>query len=74
MNEVEINKRSILAEKQNYKCVICGKPLGYYGQFAHKIDNTKTNRSLYGSKVVDSIYNGEMVCSLECNKKVSIRK
>ena len=32
------------------------------------------NRKKYGSFFIDSTFNGEMVCSLECNAKVDVGK
>ena len=54
-------------------CAVCGKPLVFAaGQYAHRIGNTKLNRDLYGSFFIDSTFNGEYTCSLECNKKVDV--
>lgn len=56
-------------------CYVCGKPL-FEGQmqYAHRIGNTETNRKLYGTFFVDSTFNGEMVCSLECNHSLDCGK
>lgn len=54
-------------------CGVCGKPLNQgQPQYAHKIANTKTNRQMYGSFVIDHTLNGMMVCSLACNQVVNI--
>ena len=74
MTATEIQKREILTEKNNGKCFICGKELGIHRQFAHILGQTKMNYKLYGEFVIDSIFNGEMVCGLICNKKVDIGK
>lgn len=56
-------------------CAICGKPLVYgQSQYAHRIGNTEVNRKKYGSFFIDSTYNGELVCSLECNASLDIGK
>lgn len=56
-------------------CAICGKPLvSGQMQYAHAIGNTEVNRKKYGSFFIDSTYNGELVCSLECNASVDIGK
>lgn len=44
------------------------------GQYAHRIGNTEVNRKKYGSFFIDSTYNGEYVCSLECNATVDVGK
>lgn len=54
-------------------CYVCKKPLaGTAVQYAHRIANTKTNRSKYGSFIIDHTLNGEMVCSLKCNQSLNI--
>lgn len=54
-------------------CAVCGKPLNTGApQYAHKIANTKTNRSKYGSFIIDNPLNGAYVCSLGCNQKMNI--
>lgn len=41
-------------------------------QRAHIIGNTRLNRKLYGSAVIDSPLNWLPACGLECNKKCDI--
>ena len=54
-------------------CAVCGKDLnGTAKQYAHKIANTKANRSKYGSFIIDSPLNGAYVCSLGCNQTMNI--
>ena len=54
-------------------CAICGKPLNNGApQYAHKIANTKTNRTKYGSFIIDNPMNGAYVCSLGCNQSMNI--
>lgn len=56
-------------------CYICGKPLkDGQMQYAHRIGNTEVNRKKYGSFFIDSTYNGELVCSLDCNASVDVGK
>lgn len=56
-------------------CAVCGKPLVQgQMQYAHRIGNTEVNRKKYGSFFIDSTYNGELVCSLDCNASVDIGK
>ena len=43
-------------------------------QYAHRIGNTEVNRKKYGSFFIDSTYNGEMVCSLNCNASLDVGK
>lgn len=56
-------------------CAVCGKPLAEgQAQYAHKIGNTETNRKKYGSFFIDSTFNGELVCSLDCNASLDVGK
>ncbi len=71
MTSKEIDKRESKIIEQKNKCFICGKPM-QSPQFAHFIANTKANRNKYGSFVIDSIFNGAMVCSLDCNDSCNI--
>lgn len=52
-------------------CFVCGRPMAN-PQFAHRIANTKANRAKFGSLVIDSLLNGELVCSLRCNDVMNI--
>lgn len=75
MTEAKKEQRKKAIERSGGFCAVCGKPLKYGAiQYAHAIGNTKTNRKKYGSFFIDSTYNGEMVCSLECNAKVDVGK
>lgn len=75
MNEKEIKQREKALIRSCGVCYVCGKPLCYgHGQYAHRIGNTDVNRKKYGSFFIDSTYNGEMVCSLECNASVDVGK
>lgn len=75
MNEREIEQREKALSRSCGVCAVCGKPL-YQGQmqYAHAIGNTEVNRKKYGSFFIDSTYNGELVCSLDCNASVDIGK
>lgn len=56
-------------------CAVCGKPLAEgQAQYAHRIGNTETNRKKYGSFFIDSTFNGELVCSLDCNASLDVGK
>lgn len=75
MNKAEKEQREKALERSCGVCYVCGKPLCYgHGQYAHRIGNTEVNRKKYGSFFIDSTYNGEMVCSLECNADVDVGK
>ncbi len=71
MTATEITKREILFEKQKGKCFYCDKQAN---QFAHILGQTELNYKLYGRFVIDSIHNGVMTCSTECNRKADIGK
>ena len=53
-------------------CFVCGKNLGSFSQYAHRIANTQQNREKYGSIIIDHTLNGEYVCSLEFNSNMNI--
>lgn len=56
-------------------CAVCGKRLAEgQAQYAHRIGNTETNRKKYGSFFIDSTFNGELVCSLDCNASLDVGK
>lgn len=61
-------------------CPVCDNPLKYNvrtgrnGQWAHFICDTKTHRKVYGKKIVESNYNGVVVCDLECNNSVQLNR
>lgn len=75
MNKAEKEQREKALQRSCGVCYVCGKPLCYgHGQYAHRIGNTEVNRKKYGSFFIDSTYNGEMVCSLECNADVDVGK
>lgn len=75
MTEKQVKQRQGAYQVSAGICAVCGKPLSSgQMQYAHAIGNTKTNREKYGSFFVDSVYNGCLVCSLECNAKIDVGK
>jgi hypothetical protein len=75
MTDRQKEQREKAIERSAGVCAVCGKPLSSgQMQYAHAIGNTKTNREKYGSFFVDSVYNGCLVCSLECNAKIDVGK
>ena len=54
-------------------CEICGKPLADgQPQGAHRIADTKTNRFLWGARILNHPLNMAMTCSLGCNQAANI--
>lgn len=75
MTPIQKEQREKALQRSCGVCFVCGKPLCYgQGQLAHRIGNTEVNRKKYGSFFIDSQYNGEYVCSLECNATVDVGK
>ncbi len=75
MTDKQKEQREKALQRSCGVCAVCGKPLCYgHGQYAHKIGNTEVNRKKYGTFFIDSQYNGEYVCSLECNAEVDVGK
>lgn len=73
MNALQREQRENAIVRSAGICAYCGKPLNQgQPQYAHKIANTKTNRSKFGSFIIDHTLNGEMVCSLSCNQAMNI--
>lgn len=73
MTGQEIKQREVAYGLSGGVCAVCGKPLNQGApQYAHKIANTKANRSKYGSFIIDSPLNGAYVCSLGCNQNMNI--
>lgn len=73
MTKAQREQRELAMGFSDGLCAVCGKPLNQgQAQYAHKIANTKTNRSKYGSFVIDHTLNGAMVCSLSCNQAMNI--
>ena len=73
MTKAQREQRELALGRSDGLCAVCGKPLNQgQAQYAHKIANTKTNRSKYGSFVIDHTLNGAMVCSLSCNQAMNI--
>lgn len=75
MTEKQVEQREKALARSKGVCFVCGKPLNEgQMQLAHRIGNTETNRKLYGSFFIDSTYNGEIVCSLDCNASLDVGK
>jgi len=73
MNREQIKQREVAYSCSNGVCAVCGKPLNEgQPQYAHRIANTKTNRTKYGTFIIDNPMNGVYVCSLRCNQSVNI--
>ena len=58
-----------------YKCKVCGEYINAYTcQLAHIVGQTKANIKKYGKKFIHVEENMQVVCNLDCNKKVSIKR
>lgn len=75
MNKEKIIQREGAFQRSCGLCYVCHKPL-YQGQmqFAHRIGQTQVNYKKYGTFFIDSRFNGEYTCSLDCNASVDIGK
>lgn len=71
MNEAETWQRKLALAKSGGFCEVCGKLL-LHPQGAHRIANTKPNRTKWGSWIIDHPLNIAMVCSLACNQTCNI--
>lgn len=68
------NKEYLISyERDNYQCVYpsCGKRATQQG---HCLDNTITNRKVYGKEVIENHNNLRSVCGLEHNTKIRVLK
>ena len=73
MNEAERSQRAAALAVSGGVCEVCGRPLiDGQPQGAHRIANTKTNRFLWGERIIDHALNMAMTCSLKCNQAVNI--
>lgn len=73
MNENEKQQRLTALASCGGICEICGKQLSQNGwQGAHRIANTKPNRTKWGAWIIDHPMNIEIVCSLGCNQLCNI--
>ena len=73
MNEAERSQRAAALAVSGGVCEVCGRPLiDGQPQGAHRIANTKTNRFLWGERIIDHPLNMAMTCSLKCNQAVNI--
>jgi hypothetical protein len=69
-------KYRVKADEQGWLCAECGGSLlgdGKVIQWAHRAPQRKDFLKRYGGKAIHSDDNGELVCSLECNKKAQAR-
>lgn len=73
MNENEKQQRLTALASCGGICEICGKQLSQNGwQGAHRIANTKPNRTKWGAWIIDHPMNIAIVCSLGCNQLCNI--
>lgn len=73
MTEDEEWQRRLALASCGGVCEVCGRvltPSSWQG--AHRIANTKLNRSHWGSWVIDHPLNIAIVCSLACNQVCNI--
>jgi 5-methylcytosine-specific restriction endonuclease McrA len=69
MNKDEIRRE--VHERDHWTCVVCGKPST---QVAHRVPDGKLTTRLYGLRYIWHPVNLRAVCSLECNKRVQVRR
>lgn len=76
MTRKQTEQREKALNRNGMICPVCGGSINQYGtpQYAHKIGNTESNRRMYGTFFIDSTFNGEYVCSLNCNASVDVGK
>lgn len=73
MTEAEETQRRIALATCGGVCEVCGRQLTWSTwQGAHRIANTKPNRTKWGSWVIDHPLNIAIVCSLACNQVCNI--
>ena len=73
MTEWEKRQREAVYAVSGGVCEVCGKPLiDGQPQGAHRIANTKTNRYLWGERIIDHPLNMAATCSLDCNQAVNV--
>lgn len=73
MNEAEYEQRQYALATSGGVCEVCSKTLTpRTWQAAHRIANTKANRSRWGSWIIDHPKNVAIVCSLKCNDACNI--
>jgi len=70
MTDYKQGQRKKAFERDNYLCVVCGKPAN---QCAHVIPRYIYFLKKYGEKIIDSYHNLKSACSLECNKKIELK-
>lgn len=73
MTEAEEKQRLSALAVSGGVCEVCGKTLtNSTWQGAHRIANTKTNRTKWGAWIIDHPMNIAIVCSLKCNHVCNI--
>lgn len=74
MNKKQLEQREDALARNAYHCHVCNESIYKYNtpMYAHKIADTTTNRSIWGSWIIDHTLNGEYVCCLKCNDKMNI--
>lgn len=73
MTEEQKEQKRKRLEVSGAYCEVCGKRM-LSPQFAHAIGQGKTNEKRFGTFFINSVYNGKMTCSLECNSLVDVGK
>ena len=68
MNETRI----IVFNRSGGFCEVCGKPIDYAYQMAHRIPQRKHFVKKYGKAVIHHPLNFRATCGLRCNNAVSI--
>lgn len=69
MTPTEKEQLQAMYARYNHQCYVCGKQAT---QRAHILGNTKANRKLYGSTIIDNPLNWLPVCGLHCNSLIDI--
>jgi hypothetical protein len=69
MTDKQRTQYNIRYTLDEWLCQRCKKPARMQ---AHRIANTKVNRKVYGSKIIDDNKNLVSVCCLECNDSYNI--
>jgi hypothetical protein len=73
MTDAEAYQRRVALSRSGGVCEVCGAPLAYGMQGAHRIANTIPNRRKYGSLVIDHPLNIGIVCrDMACNDALNI--
>lgn len=69
----KIEQLEYILIRDNYTCRTCGKSVnGLRPQRAHHVSDTIVNKKIYGEKIIDSLDNVALACSLTCNKQLDL--